>query len=87
MFAPLLGGCNPRVDALDNQRALEFRQRAHDMEHELSARCRGVDAFRQRGEARATRAQMRHRLNEMRQRSPEPVELPHDQHIIRADLG
>ena len=28
---------------------------------------------------------MRHRLNEMRQRSPEPVELPHDQHIICAD--
>jgi hypothetical protein len=42
---------------------------------------RGVDRFCQRAEADAARFQAVHRLDQVRQRTAEPIELPHRQDI------
>lgn len=61
--------------------ALELSERAENVKNEPSAWRRGVDRFCQRAEADAARFQAVHRLDQVRQRTAEPIELPHRQDI------
>ncbi len=55
--------------------ALELSERAENVKDEPSARRRGVDHFCQRAEADAARFQAVYRLDQVRQRAAEPIEL------------
>ena len=61
--------------------ALELSECAENVKDEPSAWRRGVDRFCQRAEADAACFQAVHRLDQVRQRAAEPIELPHSQDI------
>jgi hypothetical protein len=62
---------NPLLD----QRALELRQRAEDMEQEFALWGGGIHLFGQRAECDPALFQLVHRREQMGERSPETVEM------------
>src|SRR3954447_2548097 len=74
--APAARRGKPGLHLFLNQRALELRQRAEDVEQQLALRGGGVDLFGQRAEGDAAVLEAGHRGEEVRQGSAEPVELP-----------
>ena len=73
-------GLHPFLD----QRPLELRQRAEDMEKKLTLGCRGVHLLGQRTEGDAAFLEAGYRGEEVGQRSAEPVQLPDNQTVVGA---
>ena len=80
-------GREPGLYALLDQRPLELRQRAEDMEQELALRRGGVHLLGERTERDAALLEVVHRGQQMRQRPAEPVQLPDHQAIAGPDEG
>ena len=76
-------GANPLLD----QRSLELRQRAEDMEQEFALRGGGVHLFGQRAECDTAILQFVHCREQMGKRSPETGELPDHQAIAWLEEG
>src|SRR5271166_3822985 len=83
---PARGG-QAGLHPLLRERPLELRQRAEDMEQELTLRRRGVHLLGQRTESDPARLEVGDRLEQMGQRSTEPVQLPDDQAVACANEG
>ncbi|ALT20312.1 hypothetical protein TP48_22175 (plasmid) [Xanthomonas citri pv. citri] len=81
------GGTQPGLGALANQIALELAQRAEHVEDEPPARRGGVDGFRQRTKADASRFQRAYRFDQVRHGAPKPVQPPDCQHVAVAQVG
>ena len=73
------------MGALPDQIALKLGKRAEDVEHEHPARRGGVDLLGERSETDTARCQFADLLDQVAHRTAEPVELPHDQHVARAN--
>lgn len=83
---PAPPGCvHPGAGALRDQRPLELSHGPDHVEGETAPGRRGVDGFRQRGEARARLAEPVEKLDQARERAPEAVQLPDHQHVAAAD--
>ena len=67
--------------ALLDQVALELTECPEDVEYEPATGRRGVDGFGQRAEPNAALRYLRDGLDQVRQRTAEPIELSHDQHL------
>ncbi len=76
-------GANPLL----GQGALELRQRSEDMEEEFALRGGGVHLLGQRAECDAAILLLVYCREQMGQRSPETVELPHHKAIARLEEG
>ncbi len=81
------GGAHPGPGAFLDQRPLEFRKRAHHVKEQAAPGGRRVDAFRQRPESRAARAEIAGQLDQVRQRPAQPVEPPDGEDIPLAQDG
>src|SRR3954447_15975787 len=55
-----------------------------DMEHQLAARCGGVDGLLHALKPDALPLQLRHQLDQMLERAAKPVEPPDHQHVALA---
>lgn len=64
-----------------NQRALELRERGHDMKQQRPTRRSRVDALGERSKLNASYAELVDQFDELRQRAPQAVQTPHDQRI------
>jgi hypothetical protein len=73
-FASGLRTPQPGDDALPNPRALELGERTKHVRDELTARRAVVEALPQRDEPDAPVLEVPQQLNQVLQRSPEPVE-------------
>ena len=76
-------GRKPRLYTLLDQRPLELRQRPEDVEQQFALRRGGIDLLGERAERNAALLEARHRGQQMRQRSAEPIQLPDHQAIAR----
>ena len=74
---------NPFLD----ERPFELRQRAENMKEEFALRRRGIHLLGERTKADAARPEITHRPNQVRQRAPQPIQLPYDQTVARFDKG
>lgn len=76
--APAAASCRkPRLHTLLDQRALELGESAADLEQEFPLRRSCIHLLCQRPKGDAPRLEIRHRGQQMRQRSTEPIQLPH----------
>ena len=70
-----------RLGSVTDQVALELSQCPEHMKNEASPGRGGIDAFGQRSEPDATRFQCTNDLDQMRQRTPQPIQPPHHQGV------
>jgi hypothetical protein len=84
MFSFGAGPSKTRLHAFGDARALEFRDCAEDVHLELSRRRRRVNAFVERNERDAERAEFLERHNQVSETSAQPIKAPDDDHIKAA---
>ena len=84
--APGARGFEARPGALADEVALELGQGGEDVEDQLAARRRGVDMLLQAFEADAARVEGVDGIDQVREGAAEPVELPDDESVARAEV-
>ena len=86
--APTSAGCvQASARPFADQRPLELRQRAENVEHELTGAGVGVDRLLQAAQPDALRAQRLGVRDEVLERPAQPVEPPHHQRVAGTELG
>lgn len=76
----------PCAGALANKAALEFGKSAEDLKDQTPAARRRVDRLGQRVEADLAMLQLLDGLDKLLERTRQPVELPHDERVARAQI-
>ena len=85
--SPRASGRQAGARAFSDQRPLELRQRAEDVEDELPGAGVSIDRFLQAAQPDALRAQGLGVGDEVLQRTAQPVEAPHHQRVAGTELG
>jgi len=77
----------PRARALADHRALELGEAADHLHHHAPCRGRRIDALGQRAEARARYLDALDQVQQVLERSGEPIELPDDHNVSGPELA
>lgn len=87
LHAALARGRDARARPLRDQASLKLRDCAHHVKHETAARRCRVDAFGERLELAPAIPKRLDDRDQVRQRPPQAIQLPHHQHVARAAAG
>src|SRR6266542_4280882 len=79
--------CQASLRPLPNKVAFELSQRSEDVKDQLAAAGGRIDAFSDAAKSPTEGIQLRHDINEIFERTSEPVEFPNDEHIAGAHKG
>src|SRR5208337_3442787 len=81
------GGCETGARAFADEIAFKLAERAEYVKDQTTAgRCR-INRFGQRPQSNAAFFQLAHGLDQVRKRSPEPIELPNDEDVALSRIG
>lgn len=79
--------CNSCPCAFDDKRALELGQRRDHVPQQPTRGALGVNCLGQGPEAHAALFEVFQKPDQVRERAPQPVQLPHGEHVSHLEVG